>query len=88
VAVGDLEETTKSLANSNEVLETTGTTCMTVAADHEATMKSRSEELAAIAQAKKILSETSSGAVENLFVLPARSKCRHRLFLADSSGPL
>jgi hypothetical protein len=63
VAVGDLEETTKSLANSNEVLETTGTTCMTVAADHEATMKSRSEELAAIAQAKKILSETSSGAV-------------------------
>merc|ERR1719324_662928 len=36
VAVGDLEETTKSLANSNEVLETTGTTCMTVAADHEA----------------------------------------------------
>merc|ERR1719486_107706 len=67
VAVGDLAETTKSLANSNEVLETTGTTCMTVAADHEATMKSRSEELAAIAQAKKILSETSSGAVEQTY---------------------
>merc|ERR1719420_724442 len=38
-------------------------TCMTVAADHDATVKSRNEELAAIATAKKILSETSSGAV-------------------------
>merc|ERR1719478_846125 len=36
---------------------------MTVAADHEATVKSRTEELTAIATAKKILSETSSGAV-------------------------
>merc|ERR1719324_1213359 len=62
-AVGDLEETTKYLANSKEVLETTGTTCMTVAADHEATMKGRQEELTAIATAKKILTETSSGAV-------------------------
>merc|ERR1719359_2228563 len=63
IAVGDLGETTKVLANSNEVLETTGTTCMTVASDHEATMKSRAEELTAIATAKKILQETSSGAV-------------------------
>merc|ERR1719324_2266621 len=62
-AVGDLEQTTKYLANSKEVLETTGTTCMTVAADHEATMKGRQEELTAIATAKKILTETSSGAV-------------------------
>ena len=36
---------------------------MTVAADHEATMKSRAEELTAIATARKILKETSSGAV-------------------------
>merc|ERR1719248_294518 len=36
---------------------------MTVAADHEATMKGRQEELTAIATAKKILTETSSGAV-------------------------
>merc|ERR1711865_114517 len=38
------------------------TTCMTVAGDHEATVKSRTEELNAIANAKKILSETTSGA--------------------------
>jgi len=62
VAVGDLSETTKFLANSDEVLQTTGTTCMTVAADHEATMKGRQEELVAIALAKKALSENTSGA--------------------------
>jgi len=62
IAVGDLGETSKSLANSDKVLETTGTTCMTVAADHETTMKGRAEELAAIANAKKILSESTSGA--------------------------
>jgi hypothetical protein len=53
ISVGDLAETTKALANSEQVLETTGTSCMTVAADHEATMKGRAEELKAIATAKK-----------------------------------
>jgi len=62
-AVGDLAETTKDLANAEQNLQTTGTTCMTVAADHEATMKGRTEELTAIATAKKMLTETSSGAV-------------------------
>merc|ERR1719321_1713906 len=62
-AVGELAETSKKLANGKETLETTGTTCMTVAADHEATMKGRTEELNAIATAKKMLTETSSGAV-------------------------
>jgi len=66
-AEGDLSETTKALANSESVLETTGTTCMTVAADHEATIKSREEELTAIATAKKALTETSSGAVEQTY---------------------
>merc|ERR1719247_609162 len=36
---------------------------MTVAADHEATVKSRNEELNAIATAKKILGDTTGGAV-------------------------
>merc|ERR1719163_140838 len=35
---------------------------MTVAADHEATVKSRTEELTAIATAEKVLKETSAGA--------------------------
>jgi hypothetical protein len=62
-AVGDLADTTKDLANAKGNLETTSTTCMTVAADHEATMRGRTEELQAIATAKKALEETSGGAV-------------------------
>merc|ERR1740130_2211398 len=62
-AVGDLAQTTKALVNGKEVLQTTGTTCMTVAADHEATNAGRAEELKTIATAKKMLTETSGGAV-------------------------
>jgi hypothetical protein len=40
---------------------------MQVAADHEATVKSRTEELTAIATAEKILKETSAGAVEESY---------------------
>jgi len=63
VAEGDLAETVKGLAEDKKALATASSTCMTVAADHEATVKSRTEELNAIATAKKILSETTSGAV-------------------------
>jgi hypothetical protein len=62
VAEGDLAETVKGLAEDKKSLETASTTCMSVAADHEATVKSRTEELTAIATAKKVLSETTSGA--------------------------
>jgi DNA repair exonuclease SbcCD ATPase subunit len=62
-AEGDLVETTKDLENDKAGLATAGSTCMTVAADHEATMKSRAEELKALSLAKKALSETTSGAV-------------------------
>jgi len=62
VAEGDLAETVKGLAEDKEALKTASTTCMTVAADHDATVKSRNEELTAIATAKKILGETTSGA--------------------------
>merc|ERR1719498_174047 len=69
VAEGDLAETVKGLAEDNKALATASSTCMTVAADHEATVKSRNEELNAIATAKKILSETSSGAVSQTYSL-------------------
>jgi chromosome segregation ATPase len=62
VAEGDLAETVKGLAEDNQALKTASTTCMTVAADHDATVKSRTEELTAIATAKKLLSSTTSGA--------------------------
>merc|ERR1719235_654919 len=63
VAEGDLAETVKGLAEDNKALATASSTCMTVAADHEATVKSRNEELNAIATAKKVLNESTSGAV-------------------------
>merc|ERR1719223_1778658 len=49
VAEGDLSETVKSLAEDRKALKTASTTCMSVAADHEATVASRKEELNAIA---------------------------------------
>merc|ERR1719420_1239417 len=66
VAEGDLAETVKGLAEDKKALATASSTCMTVAGDHEATVKSRNEELKAIATAK-ILSDTSSGAVEQSY---------------------
>mmetsp|Transcript_60405 Transcript_60405/g.93987 ORF Transcript_60405/g.93987 Transcript_60405/m.93987 type:complete len:701 (+) Transcript_60405:58-2160(+) len=66
-AEGDLAETVKELKIDKETLETTTTTCMQVATDHENTVKSRTEELAAIATAAKILKETSAGAVEQSY---------------------
>merc|ERR1719352_2280353 len=52
-AEGDLAETVKELAKDKESLKVASDTCMQVAADHEATVKSRNEELKAIATAKK-----------------------------------
>jgi len=63
VAEGDLVTTVKELANANEALQTANANCMTTAADHEATVAARNEELKVIAEAKKILTETSGGAV-------------------------
>jgi len=66
-ATGDLEVTTKELANAQETLATARSTCMKVGADHEMTVNARAEELKVIAEAKKILVETTSGAVEQTY---------------------
>merc|ERR1719478_89978 len=60
---------------------------MTVAADHEATVKSRNEELTAIATAKKILTETTSGAVGQSYSfvqVAAQSRLQTRADLANA----
>merc|ERR1712156_1078922 len=44
-------------------------TCLSVAADHEATVAARKGELGVIAEAKKILQDTSSGAVSQTYSL-------------------
>merc|ERR1719414_1996418 len=62
-AAADLDASSKSLASSKQQLATARATCLSVAADHEATVAARKEELGVIAEAKKILEETSSGAV-------------------------
>jgi len=68
-AESDLEITAKDLGNSEQELATAHSTCMQTAADHEATVASRTEELKAIAEAKKILEETTSGATSQSYSL-------------------
>merc|ERR1719498_906910 len=64
---GDLAETVKGLAEDKKALAEASSSCMTVAADHDATVKSRNEELKAIATAKKVLQETTSGATDQSY---------------------
>ena len=63
-AEGDLGVTKKELKAAQDELAVCQSDCMTVAADHEASVKARAEELAVIAKAKKILQESSGGGVE------------------------
>jgi len=73
------------LAEDNKALSVASSSCMTVAADHEATVKSRSEELTAIATARKILTETSGGAVgQSYSFVQVASKMASRADLANA----
>jgi len=66
-AEGDLEICVGALKQAKAELGTAQATCMTVAADHETTEAARVEELKVIAEAKKILEETSTGAVAQTY---------------------
>merc|ERR1719253_2431392 len=66
---GDLAETKKELAKDKDSLKVATSTCMSVAADHETTVRSRSEELKAIKTAEKILKESTGGAVGQSYSL-------------------
>jgi len=86
-ATGDLEVTTKELANAEETLATARSTCMKVGADHEMTVKARAEELKVIAEARKILVETTSGAVEQTYSMlqtASHSRLRSQAELAQA----
>jgi len=65
----DLQVAVKALADFKEKLETAQTDCVQTAADHEASKASRAEELKAIAAAKKVLAETTSGAEAQAYSL-------------------
>merc|ERR1719414_818168 len=66
-AKSDLDVTSKELASSKQQLATARSTCLQVAADHEATVAARKEELSVIAQATQMLQSTSSGAVSQTY---------------------
>jgi len=88
-AEGDLAETVKDLADAKGALDTASSSCMQTAADHEATTKARAEELQAIADARKSLAETTSGAVSQAYSMlqggsHTVSRLRTRLDLANA----
>merc|ERR1719380_582749 len=68
-AEGDLATTESELKTAQEGLATHNSECMTTAADHEATVSARNEELKVIATAEKILKESTSGAVGQTYSL-------------------
>eukprot|EP00747_Dinoflagellata_sp_TGD_P127765 gnl/TRDRNA2_/TRDRNA2_174444_c5_seq21.p1 gnl/TRDRNA2_/TRDRNA2_174444_c5~~gnl/TRDRNA2_/TRDRNA2_174444_c5_seq21.p1 ORF type:complete len:465 (+),score=169.28 gnl/TRDRNA2_/TRDRNA2_174444_c5_seq21:119-1396(+) len=68
-AEGDLAMATKDLATQSKNLETTSTDCMTGATDHETSLKGRADELKALATAKKIIEDSTSGAVGQSYSL-------------------
>merc|ERR1719316_1424514 len=86
-AEGDLSVTIKALKTSEEGLATANSDCMTTAADHEATVAARNEELKVIAMAEKILKESTAGAVSQTYSLlqtASSSKMLTRADLANS----
>merc|ERR1719450_1850158 len=66
-AEGDLDVTSKDLAEDIKTLQELHHNCMTKANDFEAETKSRGEELKALATAKKIIKETTGGAADQSY---------------------
>jgi len=61
-AEGDLVQAKKVLAEAQSELASLSANCLQTAADHEASTASRKEELKVIAEAKKVISDGTSGA--------------------------
>merc|ERR1719148_189521 len=80
VATGDLEVTSKDLAEDIETKATLHQDCMTGAEEFELATKSRGEELKALAIAKKVIKESTGGAAEQSYSFNQVS------FLQVSSG--
>merc|ERR1719497_135263 len=72
-AQGDLTVTSKALATDTATLDDLHKDCLTKAQDFEAETKSRTEELKALAEAKKILKETTGGAEAQTYGLNQES---------------
>jgi len=86
-AEGDLATTVAELKENEAALATSNSDCMTTAADHEATVAARTEELGVIATAEKILKESTSGAAGQTYSLlqvAVASQLKSRADLANS----
>jgi len=81
-AEGDLDVTQKSLNEDLAALGKLHHDCMAKASEFEAEVASRGEELKALATAKKIIKDTTSGAVAQTFL--QLSKIQSRSDLANS----
>merc|ERR1719444_574498 len=83
-AEGDLAATNKDLADATAALASGNQDCMQVAADHEATVNARAQELATIAEAKKVLtSNTGCAETQTYSLLQVTSKLSSRADLAN-----
>jgi hypothetical protein len=69
IAEGDLSMAEKELAEDKKYLSELSTDCQQKAADWEVSTKSRTEELEALAAAKKIITEMTGGAAERAYGL-------------------
>merc|ERR1719217_758093 len=67
VAEGDLDVTSKDLAEDIQTKATLHQDCMSAAEEFELATKSRGEELKALAQAKKVIKESTGGAAEQSY---------------------
>merc|ERR1719235_1861152 len=77
VAEGDLVITEKDLADAQAALASISSDCMSLATDHQVSTQGRADELKALATAKKIIQQSTSGAEGqsySFFQISANSK--------------
>jgi chromosome segregation ATPase len=84
-AEGDLGVSSKDLAEDQSSLATLHANCMAKAQEFEAAVHSRGEELNALATAKKIISETTSGAASQSYGLNQVSFLQTRSKLSSTA---
>lgn len=78
-AEGDLAQTESTLASDKDKLAAAETNCKKISNDHDASVAARASELSALAEAKKVLSETTSGAESQTYSLLQVSKLESKL---------
>jgi len=78
-ASGELKATATLLADTQASLSSVQAGCMQLASDHDASVASRTAELKTLAEATKILTETSSGAVDQTYSLLQESRAASQL---------